>query len=359
MANKGYQSYRGRRGGRGRLLVCLLVLILLAACAFIFLQRYVTYSDDGSFYWDLPFFQKEEPTPAPDTDGGGAGQDVNLIIDEPEDPEPEPPAASPYGARRLVELAALPADGAALSGLLGETGANGFACTLRDNTGCVYFDSAAAIPTAVKDTAMKGADLSALCAVEDVVSVARLNCFHDSYYAWGNMESAGICQSTGYIWYDNLSYHWLDPAKEQARRYVISLALECAQLGFDELLLEEVCYPASGNLNKIDYSGNELGKTEALVRFLTELREALSSYDVKLSLLLSERLFTAEGGEYAAESGQDLTQLLPLVDAVYVPAADMAAAQDALAAASGENEPPVLIPITETAGNGENWYFAP
>ena len=57
------------------------------------------------------------------------------------------------------------------------------------------------------------------------------------------MESAGICQSSGYIWYDNLSYYWLDPAKEQARDYIVDLALECARLGFDELLLEEVTYP--------------------------------------------------------------------------------------------------------------------
>ena len=36
------------------------------------------------------------------------------------------------------------------------------------------------------------------------------------------------------------SYFWLDPDKEAAREYVIALALECAQMGFDELLLEEM-----------------------------------------------------------------------------------------------------------------------
>lgn len=357
MANKGYNSYRGRRRGKQNLLIFLLVLVLLAACAFIFLQRYVTYADDGSFYLDLPFFQKQEPPPAPAADSGETEQDMNLIIDTPEDPEPEQ-TVSPYGERRLVELAELPADASELSGMLEEAGANGFVCTLRDNTGRVYFDSTAAIRTAVKDAPAGGTVLSELCAAEGVVSVARLNCFHDSYYAWDNMESAGICQSTGYIWYDNLSYHWLDPAKEQARRYVISLALECAELGFDELLLEEACYPASGNLEKIDYSGNELGKTEALVCFLTELREAVSSYDVKLSLLLDGRLFTQEGG-YAAASGQELAQLLPLVDAVYVNAADVDAAQEALTAAAGEADLPALVLITETAEDGGNWYLAP
>lgn len=356
MANKGYQSYRGRRSGRRRLLIVLLVLILLAACAFMFLQRYVTYSDDGSFYLDLPFFREEEPQQDP-ADSGEAGQDVNLIIDGPEEQEPEKTAAS-YGERRLIGLSALPADGDALSAALHEAGANGFVCTLRDNTGRVYFDSSASIRAAAKDAAISAAALSELCAEEDVVSVARLNCFHDSYYAWENMESAGICQNTGYIWYDNLSYHWLDPAKEQARRYVISLALECAQLGFDELLLEEMCYPASGNLDKIDYSGNEMGKTEALAQFLTELREALSPYDVKLSLLVEGRLLTPEGDSaYAETTGQDLSQLLPLVDAVYAQVTDQAQAEDVLAAAAGENTPPVLVAMAGEPADEGNWYF--
>ena len=55
MALKGYSSYRGRQGFWRRLLIVVLVLILVAACGFLFLQRYITYSDDGSFRLDLPF----------------------------------------------------------------------------------------------------------------------------------------------------------------------------------------------------------------------------------------------------------------------------------------------------------------
>ena len=47
MATKGYHSYRGRRSGRSWLLVAVLVLLLAAACAYLFLQRYLRYTDDG------------------------------------------------------------------------------------------------------------------------------------------------------------------------------------------------------------------------------------------------------------------------------------------------------------------------
>ena len=354
MGNKGYHSYRGRRGGWKLLAIVLLTLVLLAACVYLFLQRYMTFTDSGEVRLDLPFFQKEE-TGAPEGQEDPDAGDMNLVIDdapgEGEEDAGEGPAA-PYGDHRLAGLAALPADGAALEAALSAQGANGFVYTVKDNTGRVFYDSAVALRDAVAggpDSAL----LEELCGGENVISVARLNCFHDSYYAFAHMESAGICQSSGYIWYDNLSYHWLDPAKEQARSYIIDLALECARLGFDELLLEDMCYPSAGKVEKIDYSGNPLGKSEALVLFLTELKEALAPYDVRVALLLDENDLA---GENAAVTGLDLAAVLPLVDAVYARAADPAAAEAAIAAAAGEKAP-AFVPVTEESAADGDWYL--
>ena len=157
------------------------------------------------------------------------------------------------------------------------------------------------------------------------MAAARFNCFHDSYYAFVHMPEAAICQKNGYVWYDQQSYHWLDPSKEQARQYVITLAKECAELGFEELILEECAYPTSGNLHKIDYTKNTMSKSEALALFLTELRAALEPYGTKLSILLTEELILAGSDE---ESGQDLAALVPLVDAVYAKTGDPAAVRE-------------------------------
>ena len=63
---RGYQSYRGRRSGSTKLLIALLVVILLAACLFMFIQSYASYTDDGQLHFKLPFFQdQEEEEPAP------------------------------------------------------------------------------------------------------------------------------------------------------------------------------------------------------------------------------------------------------------------------------------------------------
>ena len=303
MSKNGYHSYRGRRSAGRSALIAALVLILAGACVVLLLQQYITYSDDGGIHLELPFFRQEDAPSPVGGDETAPPADMNLVVEESAPAEPEP---EPYGQHRLLELTGLPADEAALRAALSEAGANGFVWTARDNTGRVFYDSAASIRSAAAGAAGTAEALSGLCGAEDIVSVARLNCFHDSYYAWVNMESAGVCQSSGYIWYDNFSYHWLDPAKEQARAYVISLALECAQMGFDELLLEEACYPYRGNLYKIDYSKNSMGKTQALELFVTELRRALEGYDIKLTLLADPRLLSeGERVSYISDSGME------------------------------------------------------
>lgn len=348
-----------------RLLVIVLAVILVAACGFLVVQRYISYSYDGGMYLELPLVGRIDlPVPPRAGDPDPLPQDetpqepaVNLVIDEPEplpEPEESEPSVDVYGRRQLLELAALPADGAGLAAALSAAGANGFVYRVRDDTGLVHYASTAALQKAVASDGPAAETVSALCAADGTVAVARFNALHDSYFAFANMKDAAICQRNGYVWYDSQSYHWLDPAKDLTRSYVISLAMECAQLGFDEILLEDFAYPTAGKLQKIDYSGNTLGKSEALVMLLEQLRSALAPYGTRLSLLVTEELLQTGSN---ADSGQDLAVLLPLVDAVYVPTADPAAAQALLSAAAPGGTAPALVPITASAVEG-NWCLA-
>ena len=353
---KGYQSYRGRSSLGRKLFIILLVLILLIACGFMALQRFITYRDDGGMSIVLPFWQLDLPAPAqtppPEEDTPeNPLPAIDLVVEPPEEPdEPEEPV-DVFGEHKLVELASLPADGAALTQLLSEKGATGFLYTVRDHAGKVYFSADVVQPQAAPAGTAGTEAMRTLCALEDVTAVARFNCLHDSYYAFAHMAEAAICQANGYVWYDNISYHWLDADKEQARQYVVSLAVECAKLGYDELLLEELSYPARGNLNKISYAKNTLGKTEALELLLKEMKEALEPYGTKLSLLVTEDLLLNGRDEV---SGVDLTVLLPLVDGVYADVPSAAAAQALVDALVEGEEKPVFVPLTSEPAEG-NW----
>ena len=380
MALKGYSSYRGRQGFWRRLLIVVLVLILVAACGFLFLQRYITYSDDGSFRlelpfsinWEIPFWNGEDD----DSDQPKkTEQDVNLIVDrQPDDKEEttgnddtadEPPQESqgqeeqpkgeqPYLPPRLIELSELPSDEAALIEALAAVGADGFVFRTKDALGKVRYASAVAIPEAIEETAASRELLGRLCAQEDVYTVASITCFLDSVYAFANMEAAGICQSSKYIWYDANMQHWMDPAKEGARQYLIALALECAQLGFDELMLDTMCYPAEGKLYKIDYSQNAMDKTAALLLFLSELEQALEPYSVRISLRLDETVVRGLA-EDTADSGFDALQILPLVDAVYVATTDSATVRQEMQQLLTGKSVPVFIPIVDAVTTEDGW----
>lgn len=360
---RSYQNYRGRRPVGTRVAIVLLVLMLIAACTFIFAQQYISYADDGRIYLDLPYFGRvylpkpAEPTVEPDEDAGPEPDlpPVHLVVDEPEvEPEPEEPPApvDTFGVHRVMELSALPADGAELTSLLRETGASGFVFPVRDNTGRVFWNSPTAQTKSVSADEAATELLRGLCEGEDTLAIAKFNVLHDSYFAAVNMKDAAICQSNGYVWYDNLSYHWLDAEKELARQYVTGLAVECAELGFDELLLEDLCYPTRGNTYKISYKNNTMEKNEALALLLSEIKTALEPYGTKLSLLLTEEQIL-EGVN--ADSGVDMALLLPLVDGVYVQAADQEAVQAALAAEPGDTTAPEAVYITAEPAEEKNW----
>lgn len=381
MATKGYHSYRGRQGIWRRVLAVFLVLILLAACAFLLLQRYITYSDDGSIYLDLPFEFDLPFLQEPDDSGDNEDpkQDVDLIVENPVDPpsgsedsdpdtdlnagtdpepdsEPEQPVIETYIPRRLVELHELPADPAALNDLLTEAGADGFSFIVKDREGYVSFSSSVALPQATANAAVTREQLAALCAQEGVYTVARISCLRDPIFALENINAASIRNRNGYAWFENgQGGHWLEPEKALTREYLIGLAVECAELGFDELLLEDVCYPYLGNLYKIVWE-KEASKTEALVLFLTELNAALEPYGVCVSLLLDDVVVRGLA-ENTVDTGFVPEVILPLVDAVYVETPDPALTQQEMTALMNDRHTPALIPVVSAASAEETWYL--
>src|SRR5699024_5628914 len=123
--------------------------------------------------------------------------------------------------------------------------------------------------------------------------------------AAADMEGAGICQSTGYIWFGVGNSHWLDPAKPGARAYLCGVAAECREMGFDEVLLRTFGYPTGGNLYKIDEASRSLSKEEALELLLEELRETLDG-DALLSVELTAEQVLAGSDSV---SGVDLSRI--------------------------------------------------
>ena len=321
---RGYHSYRGRRSKGQVALAVLLAVMILLSLAVMLLSRHIVYDETGTPRLELPWGQDApEETQPPQT------PELTIQDEVPEQPpeEDKPPLLA-------LSLAAPEDWQQALSG-----GYNAAAVTVKDNRGLVYFDSAAAVPGAVKVSE----SLAALNESE-LHTIARMSCFHDPKAANSDVEGMGLKNTGGYIFYDGNNSQWLDPAKPAARAYLCALAAEAAELGFDELLLTDVGYPTVGKLDKIAYGEGD--RSAHLTAFLQELRTALEPYPVTLSIELSP------------EGGLTAEQCAPLVDRVYASgtAEELSALRATMETAAPAAE---LVAETDAAMDGESCLVLP
>lgn len=322
-AAKGYRSYRGRPPKGKIALAVVLVLVIVAAVAVIVLQEYMVYDADGNARLEFPWQQTEETPQVP--------ENVDIVIQEPETPD----------GTRVLWLTDAPLTGTSgMEGLEG-SGYDAVAVTVKDSSGSVYYDSEAALPAARKAADATAEALEALTG-SGVHTVARMSCLLDSRAANADVEGRGLKNTGGYIFYDGNNLNWLDPSKEGTRTYVGQLAVECAALGFDEILLTDVSFPTVGKLDKIQYP--EEGMEASLSGFLTALRAALDQAgyeDVLLSVELPAETILTGRDETA---GLVLAEIAPLTDRIYARtiAAQAQELSDAVTAAGGETFVPEL-----------------
>lgn len=345
---RGYSSYRGRMPRWKIVLAIVLALILLAACAFLFLQKFIVYDDTGAMRIELPWMQ--------DKDDGSSSlppeeeEDLEIVISEPE-------------GKDLTELQGLQLSDGILNGdwtvataTLAANGQNAFAVTMKATGGKLLYDSkveAAIACGAVEGNEQAMTALAGLIGEESYYSIARISCFHDSVYSNANMDGAGLKNTGGYIFYDGNNTQWLDPGKEGARTYLCDIVRECAEMGFDEILLTDFSYPTVGKLNKIDYGDGQ--QSDHLLTFLKEVSAVTEEYGVKLSVELTEETVLTGADEV---SYQVLSDVVEIADRIYVEAEeeDVAALTAALAAV---DDTVMLVPMVKTALQTGNYLQMP
>ena len=273
MATKGYSSYHGRGSGRKTGLIILLVLILLAAVAFLLSQRYLVYDETGKAHWELPFSRPSEPTPEQPENNPISPEDVVI---EREDPQPEPQPQSEPQHPKLTELHAQELENGSLwwdpEYVLSLVSESMMVEVKRPTGGITYGTEVETAPGVVVERGVTRENLTALLR-SDHYAVARISCLRDTSYAEGRPEAA-LKATWGDVWYDGDGRAWLDPSNEDAAAYLTAICRECAALGFDELLLDGFCYPTSGDREALALP-EELDRTAALKAFAGALREAL------------------------------------------------------------------------------------
>lgn len=294
MSTKGYGSYRGRTPAKRFfkvLGVILVVLILLGIAAGVYLQQFLVISDDG-VRLDLPGSTPEAVSPTPDL------PPMDLPVIETPEPTPTPtptPAPSPTPEPDSLAPVLLPVealyDGTVISRI--ETaGGDGALFDMKTNMGDLNFVSAVdhAIGAGVNPSSPeRNAAIRLLTQTEDLYTVARVSCFKDHNLILYD-SSFAIFTNSGYRWDDDEGVRWSSPTTPATRDYLTALCVELAQLGFDEILLDNAGYPDRGVLARIKkgdaYDASQF--STVIDGFYGQVALALADYDVKLSVVTTQ-----------------------------------------------------------------------
>ena len=126
--------------------------------------------------------------------------------------------------------------------------------------------------------------LSEFLTKTDLYTVARMSAFRDDLvgYDWG----CTVKGTNGARWTDDSGNHWSSLGNNVVRAYNARCAAELAELGFDEILLENVSSPFRGDLAAIPL--DERFNDRAQTKFLTELKTTVEPTSAILSVHVDE-----------------------------------------------------------------------
>ena len=78
-------------------------------------------------------------------------------------------------------------------------------------------------------------------------TIARVPALRDREYGLSNTR-AGLPTSGGYLWMDTEGCYWLNPTKEDTITYMMRIATELREMGFNEVLFSEYRFPDTSSI---------------------------------------------------------------------------------------------------------------
>jgi len=117
---------------------------------------------------------------------------------------------------------------------------------------------------------------------QGMTPAARVAAFRDPLMSGYRREMAVLYGNTTARWLDNAANNggksWLNPCSEEARQYVIDLAVELTQAGFAEIVVDAVQFPSGLSAERASF-GMPYGfsRSEALSGFVAALTEQIEA----------------------------------------------------------------------------------
>ena len=289
------------------------VTFLLWLCWVLWLGRFVVYGREGvrlDFDWVTPgsFVAAEPPEERP----------VNILYDDGRETIVEKSKELEKLIGCTVSIDLLTDDLAAVDAAIRQQPkGTAILLELKSGTGNFYYKTAmpkANVSSKIDKAAME--NLISYLAKADYYLIASVPAFRDRAYGLEN-TSYGIHHSSGrYLWAGDDKCYWLDPAKNGTRAWLVEIAAELRDLGFDEVVFTDFCFPPTED---ILYEGDKLAVLNETAEHLVY---NLATDDFCVSFLCNEEGFVLPEGrtrlyrdQVDASMAQAVAQTLTVPDA--------------------------------------------
>lgn len=149
--------------------------------------------------------------------------------------------------------------------IVDETELNAVVIDIKDSTGRISFHINDPEIEKIGSSENRIKDIKALTTLlhsKNIYIIGRISVFQDPYLTKIKPEWSIKRLSDGGVWKDRKGLSFLDPTNKNVHDYVLNIALNSYELGFDEINLDYIRYPSDGNMKDINYNLKE-GKTRA------------------------------------------------------------------------------------------------
>lgn len=170
--------------------------------------------------------------------------------------------------------------------LIEATELNALVVDVKGDRGMIPYTSSVPMATEVGAQAIRTVtdikDLLASLKKKGIYTIARITVFKDNPLALSRPELA-VKTTTGDIWRDRENLAWVDPFRKEVWDYNIAIAIEAAQIGFDEIQFDYLRFPDFSGRLRFSQPSSQESRLTAIAGFLAEARKRLIPYNVFLA----------------------------------------------------------------------------
>jgi len=120
---------------------------------------------------------------------------------------------------------------------------------------------------------------------KNIYVVGRVAVFQDAYFVKHRPDLAVKTKDGSAVWKDRKGISWVDPGSKEYWDYIILVAKESHDIGFDEINFDYIRFPSDGNMQNISYPfSSTTPKATVIKNFFEYLHTAIEG-DPELSKL--------------------------------------------------------------------------